>query len=165
MENKIQMPTAVISVADFQNNVILNNDPDKTYKIVLKSKIDMEKKFQNIKESTNGIFTFQIPLTENGLSLVELPSSDVTVWGKMNEAPTRYNYHLYYSAQNDNQKNESIIKLMNIKVETLGSTLRILIQCHSRQNSFYLRIDSQGLCNVIVVKTNNNRGRNLASIK
>lgn len=159
------MPTAVISVSDSQNNVILNNDPDKTYKMVLKSGTNMEEISQNIKESTNGIFTFKIPFTDNGLSVVELPSSDVTVWGKMNEAPTRYNYHLYYSARNDNQKPESIIKSMNIKVETLGSALRILIQCHSRENSFYLRIDSQGLCNVIVVKTNNNRGRNLSSIK
>ena len=148
-KNKVQFSPVYISMVDYRNNPLSQNDPDRVYSLVLKSKNDT-RPWKNVKNMTSEIFGFQIPLTKNRLTVVEFSSPDIEVWGKMNEVPKRYDYHFYYSQQKDNQNSETVVKETNIKLEKNDSFLRIFVRSSSPRNSFYFRVNSQGLFHFIL---------------
>ena len=144
IENKTQSSTVYISLEDGQNNVIPNPDPDRTYELLLKSEILQKKAWHNITEDNNRKFAYQIPLTKSGVFLVELSSPDIAVWGKINETPTKYNYHFYYSALDQDKDFKNIVGISSIKIEKYDRVLHIVIKSKDTRSTLYILADSGG---------------------
>ncbi|CAI9731770.1 Hypothetical predicted protein [Octopus vulgaris] len=129
LEDALLSSSAVISIQTNDGEDIKIDDDDVKYKLSLKcEQVKLQKQSSFKPDKTSGKYPFKVKLNRIGLTLVEiLKESSIEIWGKINEVPTKNNYHFYYSSLSGQQEPKKVINLQGIDVKQSEEKLHVTV--------------------------------------
>ncbi|GAB1601804.1 location of vulva defective 1-like [Argonauta hians] len=143
LKNATISSSVVISLNDDNGKPRFVDDSDVNFGLSLNCKeIEKEKAVLLKPDKTSGKYPMKIPLNNKGLSLIELKSvNSIKVWGKINESPTKYDYHFYYSSYGSENVTDILREGVNVNRKG-GSEPRRLQKRSSDQEQLGVKLAS-----------------------
>uniref|UniRef100_A0A0L8HQF0 Death domain-containing protein n=2 Tax=Octopus bimaculoides TaxID=37653 RepID=A0A0L8HQF0_OCTBM len=118
-----------ISMQTNDGEALKIDDDDVKYKLTLNCKqVESQKQISLKPDEASGKYLLKVKLNRIGLTFVEISEvNSVEIWGKINEIPTKNNYHFYYSSLNGQQEPIKVIDLEGIDVKQNEEKLHITV--------------------------------------